>query len=61
MVVLASISRFNNFPFSVMVNFSLAIGVGTTLSIANALTSELGVKYKAAIAADFFKKPLRAS
>jgi hypothetical protein len=37
------------------------MGVGTTASIAKAFTRELGVKYKAAMAADFFKKPLRAS
>ena len=42
----------------VMVNFSLAIGKGTTRSMAKVLTKVAGAKYNAAIDADFFKKPL---
>jgi hypothetical protein len=61
MVMRASTSTCTNFPLMVMDNFSFAMGIGTMESIANAFTSEVGVKYKAAMAADFFKNPLRAS
>jgi hypothetical protein len=37
------------------------MGLGTKLSIAKVLTNKEGVKYKAATAADFLRKPLLAS
>ena len=44
-----------------MANFSLAMGIGITESKAKAFTKLEGVKYNAAMDADFFKKPLLPS
>ena len=60
MVVLASISTETGLPFRINFSFSFAIGIGTRLSAAKVFTKTDGVKYSAATAADFLKKPLLA-